>query len=233
MQAAAFSPPNHSVFSLCSCPCCFWFHLHPLRKRLPGLHISLRRKSHLLTRLRLCMLSLFFSRVWLFATLWTVACQAPLSMRFSRQEYWSGFARPPPGDLPDPGMEPASPLAPALQVYSLLLSHGGSPTWLQSSAFPSPTSFWTTSCALPHLIHSAYSASFQTLSHLMSALAAPCSFCRTSFFFWFQTECYVLREAFLDHPKEMFPSFSLSQNPFFCFVLFIVGCKYLAYLHAH
>ena len=47
--------------------------------------------------------------VWLFATLWTVAYQAPLSMGFSRQEYWSGLPFPSPGDLPDSGMEPRSP----------------------------------------------------------------------------------------------------------------------------
>ena len=52
-----------------------------------------------------CVLSRF-SRVWLFATLWTVACQAPLSMGFSRQEYWSGLPFPPPGDLPDPCAHP-------------------------------------------------------------------------------------------------------------------------------
>ena len=50
----------------------------------------------------------------LFATLWTVALQAPLSMGLSRQEYWSGLPLPPPGDLPDPGTEPASPASPAL-----------------------------------------------------------------------------------------------------------------------
>ena len=44
-----------------------------------------------------------FSHVWLFAALWTVACQAPLSLRFSRQEYWSGLPCPPPGDLPTQG----------------------------------------------------------------------------------------------------------------------------------
>ena len=49
------------------------------------------------------------SRVQLFATQWTVAHQAPLSMGFSRQEYWSGLPFPPPGDLPNPGMEPLSP----------------------------------------------------------------------------------------------------------------------------
>ena len=49
------------------------------------------------------------SHVRLFATLWTVAQQAPLSMGFSRQEYWSGLLFPSPGDLPDPGIEPRSP----------------------------------------------------------------------------------------------------------------------------
>ena len=41
-------------------------------------------------------------------------CQAPLSMRFSRQEYWSGLPCPPPGDLPDPGIKPTSLMSPAL-----------------------------------------------------------------------------------------------------------------------
>ena len=58
-----------------------------------------------------------FSHIWLFASLWTVACQAPLSMGFSRQGYWSGLPCPPPGDLPDPGIEPAS-VSSALQVDS-------------------------------------------------------------------------------------------------------------------
>ena len=49
------------------------------------------------------------SRVWFFGTPWTVTYQAPPSMGFSRQEYWSGLAFPPPGDLPDPWTEPGSP----------------------------------------------------------------------------------------------------------------------------
>ena len=49
-----------------------------------------------------------FSRVRLFVTPWTVACQVPLSRGFSRQEYWSGLPCPSPGDLPDPGTELAS-----------------------------------------------------------------------------------------------------------------------------
>ena len=55
----------------------------------------------------MCMLSPF-SCVQLFATLWTTACQAPLSMGFSRQEYWNGLLCPPPGDLPDRRIEPIS-----------------------------------------------------------------------------------------------------------------------------
>ena len=56
------------------------------------------------------------SCVQLFATLWTVARQAPLSLGFSRQEYWSGLPFPSPEDLPNPGIEPGSP---ALQADAL------------------------------------------------------------------------------------------------------------------
>ena len=56
----------------------------------------------------------FFSRVWLFATIWTVALQALLSMGFSRQKYQSGLPCPPPEDLPDPGIKPAFLTSPAL-----------------------------------------------------------------------------------------------------------------------
>ena len=55
-----------------------------------------------------------FSHVQLFMNPWTVACQAPLSTRFPRQEYWNGLLCSPPGDLPDPGIEPASLLSSAL-----------------------------------------------------------------------------------------------------------------------
>ena len=71
----------------------------------------------------MCGLS-HFSCVQLCATLWTVACQASLSMRFSRQEYMSGLPFPSPGDLPDPGIEPESPAAPTLQGDSLPLTTG-------------------------------------------------------------------------------------------------------------
>ena len=54
------------------------------------------------------------SHVRLFVTPWTVSCQAPLSMEFSRKEYWSGLQIPTPGDLPNPEMEPISLASPAL-----------------------------------------------------------------------------------------------------------------------
>ena len=60
-----------------------------------------------------CMLS-HFSHVQFFATLWTVARQTLLSMGFSKQEYWSGLPCPPPGDLPNPGIELTSLMSPAL-----------------------------------------------------------------------------------------------------------------------
>ena len=64
------------------------------------------------------------SRVHLFATPWTVAHQAPLSVGFSRQEYWSGLPFPSPGDLPDPGVEPRFP---ALQADALTSKPPGKP----------------------------------------------------------------------------------------------------------
>ena len=70
---------------------------------------------HLLSRVQLCVTS------------WTVALQAPLSMGFPSQEYWSGLPFPPPGDLPDPEIEPKSP---ALQADSFALSCQGSPKLL-------------------------------------------------------------------------------------------------------
>ena len=58
--------------------------------------------------------SCHFSRVWLFVTPWSAAWQAPLAMGFSSQEYWSGLLWPPPGDPPDPGIQPTSLMSPAL-----------------------------------------------------------------------------------------------------------------------
>ena len=66
------------------------------------------------------------SRVQLFATPWTVACQAPLSMRSPRQENWSGLPFPPAGNLPNPGTEP---LSPALAGRFFTTEQPGKPTF--------------------------------------------------------------------------------------------------------
>ena len=89
-------------------------------------NICLFIESNRMTWIVMCVLSCF-SHVQLCETLWAVAHQAPLSMRFSRKEYWSGLPCPPGGDLPNPGVEPMSPPAPALQVDSSSLTHWGSP----------------------------------------------------------------------------------------------------------
>ena len=67
-------------------------------------------RVHVCAHMRVCVLS----HVQLFATLWTEACQTPLSMESSRQEYWSGLPFPPPEYLPNPGIKPMSLTSPAL-----------------------------------------------------------------------------------------------------------------------
>ena len=74
-----------------------------------------------------------FSPVRLFATPWTVPCQTPLSLGFSRQEYWSGMPSPPPEDLPDSVIKSASPVSPSLRADSLPLHHQGNPAHSGSS----------------------------------------------------------------------------------------------------
>ena len=69
------------------------------------------------------------SHIWLFVTPWTIACQAPLSMTFSRQEYWSVLPCLPPGDCPNPEMEPASCASPPLVGGPLPLAPPGKPTF--------------------------------------------------------------------------------------------------------
>ena len=84
-----------------------------------------------------------------FATPWTVARQAPLSVGFPRQEHWRGLPFPSPGDLPDPGFEAASP---AFQADSLPLSHRGSPLMLYGGeAAPIPdVTVWGHDLGLPN-----------------------------------------------------------------------------------
>ena len=68
------------------------------------------------------------SRVQLFATIWTVARQAPLSMGIFRQEYWGGLPFPAPGDLPETEIKLMPPASSVLQVGSLLMIHWERPT---------------------------------------------------------------------------------------------------------
>ena len=79
--------------------------------------------------------SLSLSYVWLFATLWTVAHQLPLSMVFFRRGYWSGLPFPSPGDLPYLGTEPSFPMSLALQADSLPAEPLGKPCTFAASFF--------------------------------------------------------------------------------------------------
>ena len=100
--------------------------------------LSLLPSSHVLWLLTLGLPFHFWESFWLcwahlaciharhvclFATPWAVACEAPLSTGLSRREYWSELLFPPPGDLPDPEVEPVFPMGPHWQVHSLPLSH--------------------------------------------------------------------------------------------------------------
>ena len=81
-------------------------------------------ESETMDKRPLLLLLRCFSHIQLCVTLWTAACQAPLSMVFSRQEYWRRLPCPPPGDLPDPGIKPRSH---SLQADSLPPEPPGKP----------------------------------------------------------------------------------------------------------
>ena len=89
------------------------------------------------------------SCVRLFVTLWTIAYQAPLSMGFSRQEYWSGLPFPSPGDLSDPGIEPRFP---ALEADALTSEPPGKPLGILGSGSQNksaPCSKWERNLGTP------------------------------------------------------------------------------------
>ena len=142
-----------------------------------------------------------FSHVWFFATLWTIACQAPLSMGFSRQEYWSGLPCPTPGDLPDPRIEPSLLCLLHWQVGSLILA----PSWVSvqfshsvvSNSLwpheleharppcPSPTpGVHPNSCPLSQWCHPAISSSVIPFSSCHRSLPASGSFPMSQLFAW-------------------------------------------------
>ena len=83
------------------------------------------------------------SHIRLLATPWTAVCQAPLSLGFSRQEYWGGVPFPPPGNLPNPGIEPESLTSTALPGDSLPLMLPGMPYFNSRSTIKmSAHKFW-------------------------------------------------------------------------------------------
>ena len=103
-----------------------------------------RLLNQIVTCEKVCMLS-HFGPVCPFATLWTITCQVPLSMWFSRQEYWNGLPFPPSGDLPKPGIEPASLTFPALSGRALVMCQkSGFYSWRQPAQWlgkEAPTHF--------------------------------------------------------------------------------------------
>ena len=105
-----------------------WTELNFLKYRIRSLHFHLGKSPY-----DLHMLS-HFSCVQLFETLWPVACQAPLSMGFPRQEYWSGLPCSPSGELPDPGIEPMSLMSPVLAGRFFTISTTWEVLWLTHSA---------------------------------------------------------------------------------------------------
>ena len=80
------------------------------------LHRPYRHAVHVCVCMCVCVCDL--SHVQLFVIPWTAACQAPLSMGFFQQEYWTGLPFPPPGDLPSPRIKPSSSVSPVLQADS-------------------------------------------------------------------------------------------------------------------
>ena len=91
---------------------------------------SIHAQVHVHTHVCACQITSVLSDS---ATLWTVACQAPLSVGFSRQEYWSGLPCPPSGHFPHPGVEPSSLLSPALPG-GFFTTNNGLPWWLRGSS---------------------------------------------------------------------------------------------------
>ena len=87
----------------------------------------------------------------LFATPWTIAYQAPLSMGFSRQEHWSGLPCPPPEDLPNPVIKPLSPISPASAGGFFTAEPAGKPRSAQARRFLLPAGFGHSHVCLPDL----------------------------------------------------------------------------------
>ena len=168
--------------------------------------------------------------VWLFATTWTVACQAPLSMGFSSQEYWRGLPFPPPGDLPDPGIKPASLVSLALAGRFFTTEPpvpadpGTNQGWKESTQTQSRMPVYM-ACQLIHLhrtpsfwekLWSLDQGSFpQPLSYYVLMFAVSCYFSTTvhrfHFYFLWSKGCPTMRNK---------NSFGLNYH--YGFILFLI-----------
>ena len=118
-----------------------------------------------------------FSCVWLFVTLWAVAVPLPLSMGFSKQGYWSGLPCPPPGDLPNPVIEPSSLMSPALACMFFITSATWKP---QIQYIPPKISFiFSLVPVLPSVVYDLVNditqsrGATQTLSSLLPTSSPP------------------------------------------------------------
>ena len=156
-----------SCFSSVQLLSCVWFFATPWTttacQAFP-VHHKLSEKVKVKVKLLSCVL--------LFATPWTVAYQALPSMGFSRQEYWSGFPFPSPGDLPNPGIEPGSPALQALLFYHLSYQQGPSLT-LRAYSNSCPLSWWC---------HPTITSSVVSFSSHLQSFPASGSFQMSKFF---------------------------------------------------
>ena len=110
-----------------------------------------------------------FSRILLFLILWTIAHQASLSMRFSRQEYWSGLPYPPPEDLPNPGIKPTSLMSPAVAGIFFISSAAWEAQKLRHIVAVVPCSVTQSCLTLCHPMDGS-TPGFPVLHHLLELL---------------------------------------------------------------
>ena len=188
----------------------------------------------------LCVLSRF-SCVWLFTTLWTIAHQAPLSMGFSRQEYWSGLPCPSPGDLPSPGTDPASLCLLHWQVSSLPITPPATPD--MAVIFLVLDAIWLFQFSIIFLCDSSLSRGEVRMEELCSAvtlffsgmknfLVSPskCIFlsCLSPFCWWWfmwEAKCGPCYSIFLFWIQSFPQGSALFKKIIYLFtILFISGC---------
>ena len=155
-----------------------------------------------------------FSHVWLFVILWTIACQALLSIGFSRQEYWGRLPFPSPGDLPNPGIEPSSLMSSVLAGRVLPLPPHGQPPFSH-----------------PHLTVSVIDVVMYTFVYLYPII----HYCSDGYFntffltfkleLWFTCYYYNIRKSdfiYLSLPKTFTHSFF--SNFIYLFIIYFWLC---------